>query len=634
MFLGTNNIIYNSLRIIAICYFFQISAFASEIIIKENMSEIALSGMGQEYRGKDWAEKELSDLESMPQDSFVKFNPGATRYGGWLKFIIKNESKTNLTKVLYLAEAGFRRVEFYVKSHKTANVRKVLAGTEIEIMEREFPVNYPSVEFTLKPGEVISLYAKFHINKNGVFNAYLGTVKDLISAAANESFVHNSIIGLIFALVCLQFFFYLKLRDPIYLVYVGYCISIFVIYAIQSVNYSLVFGKLDNLGELFNYTRLAANMFVVMMPLALFSAKERYPRFYKTGVILLSGIFLSFVFNQFLNFLPSKVLSDICHLISFSYILYFAFHAMLNKEIASKVFFAAWCIFMTGIVCWILKNNGILPVNYLTKYIGSATAALDIVLVSFAVAIKVKTSEDMRIIAERKAAESDNLRKLLRIVCHDISNPLTRASFAIETYKGEKTKNWDDVDRSIGIVTNIISKVKSYEFARSKKENLKLGKVGIKDSLEEINFIFTPILQEKNITLETNIQADSVLADPVSFTNEVLANLISNAIKFSEAGSIIKLSSELNNHGKVILKVTDTGAGIDESTLKSIFNSYRSLSKPGTNGEKGTGFGLPIVKSYVEFYGGKITVETKEKDYFPNNHGTTFILELENYTNG
>lgn len=75
MFLGIKSIIYNTLRIIAVCYFLQVSAFASEILIKENMSEISLANLGLEYRGKEWTEIELLDIESIPQDKFVRFEP-------------------------------------------------------------------------------------------------------------------------------------------------------------------------------------------------------------------------------------------------------------------------------------------------------------------------------------------------------------------------------------------------------------------------------------------------------------------------------------------------------------------------------------------------------------------------------
>ena len=79
----------------------------------------------------------------------------------------------------------------------------------------------------------------------------------------------------------------------------------------------------------------------------------------------------------------------------------------------------------------------------------------------------------------------------------------------------------------------------------------------------------------------------------------------------------------------VVVSVTDTGIGIPDTLLKTLFESNAKTSRLGTSGEKGTGFGLPICKSYMDLYGGKIEVTSKTADEFPDDHGTTFTLRLK-----
>jgi len=75
--------------------------------------------------------------------------------------------------------------------------------------------------------------------------------------------------------------------------------------------------------------------------------------------------------------------------------------------------------------------------------------------------------------------------------------------------------------------------------------------------------------------------------------------------------------------------VTDPGIGIPKETLKRLFDLTSATSRPGTEGEEGTGFGMPLIKSFVEHYGGKIEVESKEQGDGAENHGTTIRIWLD-----
>ena len=89
--------------------------------------------------------------------------------------------------------------------------------------------------------------------------------------------------------------------------------------------------------------------------------------------------------------------------------------------------------------------------------------------------------------------------------------------------------------------------------------------------------------------------------------NSIVLNLITNAIKFSNRGGEITISTNCQN-GFANISVKDNGVGMDEQTLKRIFKLDSNKSTPGTENETGTGLGLLIVKEFVEKHGGSIKV--------------------------
>lgn len=126
-----------------------------------------------------------------------------------------------------------------------------------------------------------------------------------------------------------------------------------------------------------------------------------------------------------------------------------------------------------------------------------------------------------------------------------------------------------------------------------------------------------------DVTLEVDAPAKlpALMVDPDLFT-QVFVNLINNAVKYAEHGTIV-LRAERRQHD-VHIAVSDNGPGIPEEKLKKIFDKFYIVRKGDTLGSKssGTGLGLPICKEIVEHYGGKIWVESEQ------DRGSTFHITL------
>lgn len=234
--------------------------------------------------------------------------------------------------------------------------------------------------------------------------------------------------------------------------------------------------------------------------------------------------------------------------------------------------------------------------------------------------------------------KSETYRILVRLLCHDIANPLTMQTLYIDRLKKSDLlkndptleKSLTSLSKSLEQILNIIDHVRQISAIEDGKLVLNISSVNLEEVFEEVKFSFEERLKSKNINLEVISPINtklSVMADKTSITHQVIANLLSNALKFSFEGQKIILSYE-EKGDKVEIRVEDHGVGIPESMVQDLFKSHVKTSRAGTNKEKGTGFGLPLVKSYVEKYGGEIRVESTTKEINPTNHGTTFILSL------
>jgi len=147
-------------------------------------------------------------------------------------------------------------------------------------------------------------------------------------------------------------------------------------------------------------------------------------------------------------------------------------------------------------------------------------------------------------------------------------------------------------------------------------------------SLSAMLHLFIQKIQEKNLKLvveyDKNIP-NVLLGDPVRL-HQIILNLVSNAIKFTNAGSIkvsVKLEKENEEKVTLLFSVSDTGIGIERANLKKIFENFQQGSSDSSRLYGGTGLGLAIAKKLVDSQGGNIRVNSEI------NKGSTFSFTLD-----
>ena len=173
---------------------------------------------------------------------------------------------------------------------------------------------------------------------------------------------------------------------------------------------------------------------------------------------------------------------------------------------------------------------------------------------------------------------------------------------------------------------DLIGLVRQMRMLEIKKETLRLETVTLKRAFFESYYILKRKFIDKNIEFILDIEDNTqIIAENTSLVNSVLNNLLTNAIKFSYPNSKIIITSE-SKKKNIQVCVQDFGIGMPSVLLNNIFDVSKSTSRLGTNGENGTGFGMPLIKKFMNFYGGEIEIFSKEKRGKNKDHGTSVFL--------
>jgi len=150
-----------------------------------------------------------------------------------------------------------------------------------------------------------------------------------------------------------------------------------------------------------------------------------------------------------------------------------------------------------------------------------------------------------------------------------------------------------------------------------------MGPVRPAELLENLHGLMDKAALDKNISLTSEIDPqlpDTLNGDAVRL-QQILANLVNNAIKFTEQGAIrVRLFRSNGNRWGIL--VSDTGAGIPQSEIPYIFDTFRQVDGAATRVHGGFGLGLSIVRQLVNMMNGKIEVESTV------GRGSTFIITL------
>jgi len=244
----------------------------------------------------------------------------------------------------------------------------------------------------------------------------------------------------------------------------------------------------------------------------------------------------------------------------------------------------------------------------------------------------IEKNEAYKIIKEQneKILEADKVKnEFLANVSHELRTPLNAilgfSEILAAGLYGElnpKQSEYISDIRVSGIhLLSMINEILDLSKIEAKAVKLVRSTFNINRALTEAANILHPLAEKKHVRIIIDSDEDFDVFADYQKIQQILYNLVNNAIKFSPENDEVEISAKRNKKN-FVLKVHDNGIGIDKKYHGKIFAKFVQLDSAYTKKESSTGLGLTITKELTELHGGKISIKSEV------NNGSTFIVEI------
>ncbi len=228
---------------------------------------------------------------------------------------------------------------------------------------------------------------------------------------------------------------------------------------------------------------------------------------------------------------------------------------------------------------------------------------------------------------ESLRALNEEKNNLINIVAHDLKSPIAGIIGAAQLMDdmgldGEKKEMNQFVVKAARRMSNMVSEILNVEAIEKNIAEIRVRPYNVSSTVEDICNQFSGQAARKEIAIERQIDTDLVGLVDERYINQVVENLLSNALKFSppKKNVVVRLSKPRDY---LTLEVKDEGPGLSIGDKQKLFQRFQRLSAKPTGNESSTGLGLFIVKEFVEKMGGHVGVESELGE------GASFFVELQ-----
>ena len=241
---------------------------------------------------------------------------------------------------------------------------------------------------------------------------------------------------------------------------------------------------------------------------------------------------------------------------------------------------------------------------------------------------KILSEKNQQIESQISELNALNIEKneMIGIVAHDLKNPLTSALTVSELLSKEnitedQREYLSGIKKSLYRMNNLVAKIMEIKVLESSSFKTNYSNVDLKQVTEQVISALKVQSDNKKIGIVADLDEVSASLDR-SLTVQIIDNLISNAIKFSNHNT--KVNVTLKEEKQTIrFEIEDEGPGIMEEDKPRLFQKFQKLNAQPTGGESSSGLGLSIVKKYVEAMKGKVWCESEF------GKGAKFIVEFK-----
>jgi two-component system NtrC family sensor kinase len=242
--------------------------------------------------------------------------------------------------------------------------------------------------------------------------------------------------------------------------------------------------------------------------------------------------------------------------------------------------------------------------------------------------------EERRLLLEKQSTELTELNrikdKFFSVISHDLRGPISSIggiSFMIKESLENNTpallnEITDYIDQTVFSLTNLLENLLNWARNQQGRIPFVAENIDTKTTITEVVKLFSTVTLLKNIRIDLKLKPKLVISGDRNSMMMIVRNLLSNALKFTNPGGVVGITTTLTEDNKVEIVVSDNGVGIPEDKIPWLFEFRENKSTYGTEKEKGVGLGLNLVYEFVKMNGGTIEVNSSV------GKGTRFILQF------
>jgi signal transduction histidine kinase/ActR/RegA family two-component response regulator len=550
----------------------------------------------------------------------------------WAKLNIITNAQ-NIGRHSFMISGEWDDVDIYIPTEKGEYI-KSFSGSNIKSSKKSVPGLYNIFHVYTNPKDTLSVYLNLKSNKNFPFSVTrLNKFEIAHFDEAELWYTHNQshlpyyiMAGLLFILLLYYLILFIINKEQTHL-YLALMFLGFFIAVLNNTNLITQFPR-NRLVEIFGVYISFISIF--RFAERILNIRELSKRLHKlnrvvfylliaTGIVFTGFLSSHYLFESFesTDSIPSFILPiSILILVVFVILLLEATHASRKGMRYAKFFL----LFLLLLVSSVIVNIAFNLEKELATVLTFALLTLSFLALMLITAFRLKQLRQDQAEKEKAQASEKAKHQFLANMSHEIRTPMNAIKGMTDILirrqpKEEQIEYLDSIKQSSDSLLIIINDILDLSKIESGKIELENQPFSIHDVMKNVNTMMQFKAEEKGLQLQNNMSSENLIVQgDATRLRQILINLISNAIKFTEKGVVTTTikSEQIEDKLQLHFTVSDTGIGIDNNRLEKIFKSFEQAYNDTSRKFGGTGLGLSISKKLIELHNGKIWVESEK----------------------